>query len=180
MWQVKYKDGTAAFYGVTSRSDPPPETVTLLPDETITGLWGNSGAGFNSLYISTTRGRTLGRYGGTGGTPFPSFSGPVYGFFGTCCWSGATVNKCIAGLGVWSAYLPPPPLPPSPPQAAPPLPALFQTNIWTAPWATASSTTWDDGAHTGGCSAPPPGRSPVPLSSLSLQSTWGLNRSLGR
>jgi hypothetical protein len=119
----------------------------------------------DSISLQTSQGRTLGKYGGTGGGGKPyQFSGPVYGLFGTCCWDK---TLCISGLGAWTAN-------PSPPPPSPP-PAVAKQYIYLGPFYT---KTWDDGAHTGECSpssaseSEDPRPPPIPLPSFSaLQST---------
>jgi hypothetical protein len=119
-------------------TDAPPTTVTFSPNEMITGVWGNYGYLFASIYLKTSLGRTLGQYGGPqGGAPF-AFTGPVYGFFGSED-NGFLPSKCISGLGAWTPV--PKPIPPTPPVT--PVTAWLTENIVDP------ATYWDDGPHPG-------------------------------
>jgi hypothetical protein len=154
--QTNYTDGVTVSHGVTNSSSRPPTTVSIRPNEIITGMKGSYNFRFSSVAFTTSLGRKLGPYGtGSGGNPY-TFKGRVYGFLGACCWaSGPSQGGCLNGWGAWTPTPPPPPPPPkSPPPPPPrppsaPLPPVVPSTIFVSDLVTDPNPTWDDGPHTG-------------------------------
>jgi hypothetical protein len=134
--QTVYTDGTTSTHG-TRTFDATPTTVYLFPNETVTGMWGNYGWYYAFVSLTTSLGRVLGPYGGpNGGGPF-TFTGSVFGFFGSEALFGQT--SCLAGLG---AYITPKGPPPQ-------LPSLTPVTAWLGFGQPNPYTSWDDGPHPG-------------------------------
>jgi hypothetical protein len=120
-----------------------------MPGEEITSISGSAGYGFDSITFKTSKGRVLGPYGFDYETNGPrwSFTGPIYGFYGTTCSIDAGClltggNGVINGLGIYTAASSPTPPPP------PILQTTFRKDVWTALYSRGKSP-WDDGLHPG-------------------------------
>jgi hypothetical protein len=151
--QTTYTDGKIVTSGVTNStcSGLSPVTATFLPGEQITSISGTAGWGFDSIIYKTSQGRVLGPYGFDHAARW-SFTGPIYGFYGTtfpmsgCPWRGA--EGAINGLGVYTAasssLLPSLPLPS--PHLPIFLPALVRNHTLKTSYLTVKAS-WDYGSH---------------------------------
>jgi hypothetical protein len=122
--QMLYREKPGPINGNTDGRDQNPEfSISFSPNDTIIGVFGTTMDQFGYTRAITTigfymaSGRQYGPYGAASGTPF-SFSGNVYGIYGTLC------SGTFCAVGFWTDAPSPPPAPPArpPPPPSPPPP----------------------------------------------------------
>lgn len=135
--QVTYNGNKVFTRGRTGGN--PTGSITLAPGETITAIFGGSGAIVDRVGFRTSFGRTFGPWGGTGGGIF-DLSVPVVGFY------GGRYNSAVSALGIYT-------IGPIPAITRPP--SLVKSTMVGGDGAP-KDRPWDDNPGFEGGPAPPP------------------------